>query len=93
MYLLQQQDLDGLIRLRALLEAGQHCVHQLPPVGGQDGHVVTRLVVELVGAAGAQDNLLCPPAAARNGEHVRGVMWRVVRLGRCGKEGGEVRDV
>lgn len=84
-YLLQQQDLDGLVRLRALLEADQHGIHQLLPIGRQDGHVVTWLVMELVGATGAQYNLLCPPAAASNGERVRGE--------RCDVRGSEVVKV
>lgn len=38
----------------------QHDIYYLPPVGWQDGHATAWLMVELTGAAGAQDHLLCP---------------------------------
>ena len=50
-------------RCGALLEAAQRCFHQPLPVGRQDGHMVSWLVVQLIGAASAEDHLLSPPAS------------------------------
>lgn len=62
-YLLEEEDLDGLVRVRTVLKEGYHGLHQLMTVGRQDGHVVPGAVVELVRAIGAQDHLLRRPAA------------------------------
>lgn len=79
MYLLQQQDLYGFIWVWALLKAGQHCLHQFSPVGRQDGHMVPRLIVQLISPTGAEDHLLSPPAtptttAATDGEGKKGLL-------------------